>query len=265
MTSTIPPHHAILLDLAGNADPATRRAILTHAVAVLTQAGHPVAVLGDQPSSEALDEPRLHTVLRALWIYRNRILTAIRNAHPTPGCLPVPQLRVPQDLDEFPALMAELNHVLERPCGHDASPWAAAFRNCPHAPMGTAVVIHCLLDRWRSLLFATSRQPEIYDPRQLPYLQDDLMGRYEQLDTLLVKATGLRQLDHAITGANLGDLKVGQVFSTDAGANWQACAGIPNQDFVPIFTGEHNTAGVPLVDGHAGTWTSRCLVRTGLA
>lgn len=41
------PHHAILLGLSGDADPVTRRAILTHATATLTHAGYQVTVLGN--------------------------------------------------------------------------------------------------------------------------------------------------------------------------------------------------------------------------
>lgn len=105
--------------------------------------------------------------------------------------------------------------------------WADAFRDCPHLPMEAAVVINVVMHRWRSLLIATAAKPEVDDHwfARYAYARDDLVRRYEQLDTLLATASCVRQFDHSITGANLRDLQPGDVFSTDAGVTWQACAG----------------------------------------
>lgn len=181
-------------------------------------------VLGDRAGVEAPDVTHLDAVLCALRVYRYRILTAIRTLHPLAGCLPVPELRVPGDLVEFAPPIAALDDVLDRACRHDAMEWADAFRDCPHLPMEAAVAINALMHRWRSLLIATAPKSEVDDHWFARYARDDLARRYEQPDVVLATASCVRQFDHSITGTNLRDLQPGDMFSTDAGLTWQACA-----------------------------------------
>uniref|UniRef100_UPI003F4993A8 hypothetical protein n=1 Tax=Amycolatopsis sp. CA-096443 TaxID=3239919 RepID=UPI003F4993A8 len=88
---------------------------------------------------------------------RVRLLLLFGRAHPLPGCLPVPEIRVPADRSGFDEAAAEIFRNLFTEHGHRAQAWITAREDCTHLPDAVVNLVHAAVLAWYRLLLSAAR------------------------------------------------------------------------------------------------------------
>jgi hypothetical protein len=245
-----------VLVLPADMPEAKAREMMVHAAQVLAITRHDVTVLPDEQAAEAA---RGGEVLAILTASRDQLLARIRDLHPTPRCLPVPELRIPETREQFDTEIDAVQASLFTPDGSTHSDWVTVWHTCDHSPGGAAVVAHDLINRWHFLL-TVSRQ----------YLDDGCATvPYNPTSAATQLAEGVRSpavppRDHTVQPGTVGQLDDGDEFSLDGGETWHVC-GVVLFGTVSVYTGEHTAEdGEPLLVRIDAGQDEPCLVRRPL-
>lgn len=228
---------------------------MVRAAQVLAMTGHTVGVLSDEQSAEMVRYDEVRDILTAS---RDQLLARIRELHPTPDCLPVPALRIPENRPEFDQEITAVQANLWDRDGLPESDWAVVWHTCDHADGRVAVFAHGVVDRWHHLL-TVCRQ----------YLDDGCATvSYDPTSAAAQLAEELRSLtvpprNHALEPGLVGQLDDGDEFTLDGGQTWHVC-GVVLYGTVSVYTGEHDQDGEPLLVRIDADADQRCLVRRPL-
>ncbi|MET9260290.1 hypothetical protein [Amycolatopsis sp. NPDC004079] len=103
---------------------------------------------------------RIGEACEALASGREMLSGLLGRAHPLPGCLPVPELRVPADRTGIAEAGTEMYANLFTEHGHRATSWIAARTSCTHLPAEQVNQIHSLLCCWYRFLLSAARHVE---------------------------------------------------------------------------------------------------------
>lgn len=231
------------------------RARMVRAAQLLAATRHNVTVLPDDQTAAAA---RGAEVLDILTTSRDQLLARIRDVHPRPCCLPVPELRTPETRVQFDAEIDAVKASLFTPDGSTHPDWVTAWHVCDHAHRRAGMVAHELVSRWHVLLAACRR----YLDDGCATIPDNPTSAAEQL------AEGVRTLtvpprDHAVQPYLVSQLVDEDEFSTDGGTTWHVCEQV-RMFTVSVYTGEHDTEGEPLVVRIDIDPNQTCLVRRTL-
>lgn len=236
------------------------RDMLSRAAQVLITTRHSVKALSDQQAAEmAAAAPRIQEAISALTDGRDRLLAMVGRVHGAPGCLPVPQIRVPANRDELDVESRTIYRNLFTGHGHRAPRWVAAQANCTHLPTVAVPVIYDAINRWYQLLNSAARHIDDGN-EQSPY---DLAWCVERLDTALAAVPPAPERNVEIHPATVADLNDGDEFSVDAGQTWHVCGEVLFGT-VSVYTGEHDPVGEPLLVRIEANQDLPCLVRHAL-
>jgi hypothetical protein len=249
-----------VLVLPADLDEAHARDRIARAAQVLALSGHNVSVLSDQQAAELAGVAlRMNEAQAALTDSQARLLALIRSVHPAPGCLPVPQLRVPTTLEAFDDDRAALADNLFTERGHNAPRWLAARSACPHLPADTVTAIFDLIYNWYQYLSVASIH--IVDGcKGSPY---NLVWAVKRLDRAMTAMPAAPERELVIQSATAAELEHGDEFSLDDGQTWYVCCRGALGGTVAVYTGEHDHANAwPLTARIDAADDQRCLVRT---